>query len=94
MVRRVESALIVSMTRGRVEEGTEEVPLMLEEVGFVVDLGDGGCPSVKWLDIRVTVCLFLRQATMLYAHGFRTLFGIRRRFDISCCEAASIFCIL
>ena len=28
------------------EEGTEEVPLMLEEVGFIVDLGDGGCASV------------------------------------------------
>ena len=64
---------------------------MLEEVGFVVDFGGGVCASVKWLDIRVTVCLFLRQATSFYAHGFQTLFRIRRRFDISCRETASIF---
>lgn len=63
---------------------------MLEEVGFVVDFGGGVCASVKWLDIRVTVCLFLRQATSSYAHGLRTLVWIRRRFDISCCETASI----
>ena len=60
---------------------------MLEEVGFFVDFGGGVCASVKWLDIRVTVCLFLRQATGFYAHN---PFGIRRRFDIYCCETASI----